>query len=402
MPFFHDGEYHVFYLLNNSGNHSINWEHAVSTDLVTWRDLPPALEYDPDDATGPEGGCMFTGSVIERDGVFHAFYTSWNPDNPDGREFVCHATSTDLITWTKHPEHMIAPNGIHYADHQARDFRDPDVVWDEERGRYVMYILANPVANPEAWVFGVLSSADLTAWTQEPHIEGIPGDECPDFFQAGDTFYMHGCGIYAFAENREGPWRVPATNTVDRRMAAKRTFDGRRHVWFGGWLDGPFSIPREVYEGPNGLLYMKPVEEVLAAFDDVQQRSTDLVLTAKTAWQSSVPGDYLLEGTFALGGRDLVLTVRKSGGEGNHQLVLSPRASAILAVGGDQPESRPVSFDSAVTSVQAFVLGDVAEVFVDSRYAATFPLRGEGGILSIEARGDVECAALEIRAASRV
>ena len=37
MPFYHAGEYHVFYLLNASGNDDINWEHAVSRDLVEKR-----------------------------------------------------------------------------------------------------------------------------------------------------------------------------------------------------------------------------------------------------------------------------------------------------------------------------------------------------------------------------
>ena len=118
MPFYWKGEYHVFYLLNNSGNADIDWEHAVSKDLVHWRNLPAAIVHDPADKTGPEGGCMFTGSIIEDHGTFHAFYTSWNPENPAGREFVCHATSKDLVSWIKHPNDMFGPDGIHYANHR--------------------------------------------------------------------------------------------------------------------------------------------------------------------------------------------------------------------------------------------------------------------------------------------
>ena len=56
IPFYWKGEYHVFYLLNATGNYDINWEHTVSTDLVHWKELEPALRWDPSDPTGPDGG----------------------------------------------------------------------------------------------------------------------------------------------------------------------------------------------------------------------------------------------------------------------------------------------------------------------------------------------------------
>jgi hypothetical protein len=44
-------------------------------------------------------------------------------------------------------------------------------------------------------------------------------------------------------------------------IAAKRCWDGKRHVWLGGWMTkGPMASPREVYAGPHVLLYMKPVQ----------------------------------------------------------------------------------------------------------------------------------------------
>ena len=71
---------------------------------------------------------MFTGCVIERDGVFHIFYTGHNEtfrgtDRPD--EAIMHATSPDLVHWTKHPptrsrsHRLIATNGTTGATHSS-------------------------------------------------------------------------------------------------------------------------------------------------------------------------------------------------------------------------------------------------------------------------------------------
>lgn len=402
MPFYHNGEYHMFYLLNATSNDNINWEHAVSTDLIHWKHLPPAIRFDPNDKLGPEGGCMFTGSIVSRDGIFHAFYTSWNPHNPKGREFICHATSTDLITWTKHPADMIAPDGVHYANHQARDFRDPCVVWDEERGQYIMYINANKPGNSN-FVYGILTSLDLKHWTQKLPIEEIPGDECPDFFKAGDTYYMHGCNVYAFARHKDGPWQFPTYNKIDRRMAAKRVFDGKRHVWFGGWLHGPMSIPREVYEGPDGLLFAKPVDEIVNVFKDVYLSQGDLRISAGKSWRSEVPQDYLLEATIAANGNNgISLVVRDEEKTFPHRIALSPRQGAVLAIGVDSAESREIPLDfTRPVSMRAFIIGGVAEIFFNSQYAATFLIGNKGGALNIQAEGDVMFKELQIKVLGR-
>ena len=110
---------------------------------------------------------MFTGCVVEKDDIFHAWYTSWNPENPDGREFLSHATSRDLVRWTKHPEDMISPDGVHYANHHKRDFRDPQIFWNKEAGEYWMHILAQVPGEKDSR-FGLLTSKDLTVWQQEP------------------------------------------------------------------------------------------------------------------------------------------------------------------------------------------------------------------------------------------
>ena len=47
------GVYHLFYQYNPAGafHHTIQWGHAVSTDLVHWKHLPIALAPTPDRRT---------------------------------------------------------------------------------------------------------------------------------------------------------------------------------------------------------------------------------------------------------------------------------------------------------------------------------------------------------------
>ncbi|MEM3659799.1 MAG: hypothetical protein QXU11_05215 [Thermoproteota archaeon] len=99
IPFYWRGSYHVFYLktTRKTGDRLI-WSHIVSNDLVHWREMPDAIL--PGEKDAPDSGGCWTGSVVEKDGVFHAFYTGWNPSNRFPQT-VCHAVSSDLVTWVK-------------------------------------------------------------------------------------------------------------------------------------------------------------------------------------------------------------------------------------------------------------------------------------------------------------
>ena len=76
----HEGRYHLFHLQAprdlpdpelRHGLASVG--HAVSTDLIHWKNLGTAL------GPGPAGEwddrAIWTGSVVEKDGLFYMFYT---------------------------------------------------------------------------------------------------------------------------------------------------------------------------------------------------------------------------------------------------------------------------------------------------------------------------------------
>ena len=146
-------------LFRSIGN--VPWEHIVSTDLTHWKELSTALRPDgaPD---GPDGMNMFTGSVTEQNGIFHIFYTGDNSRNPNGFEFICHATSPDLITWTKHPQLAFRADGVTYKN---SDFRDPDVFWNAAEQAFWMLVCARDAKTGQP-VQGVARSTDLVSWEQ--------------------------------------------------------------------------------------------------------------------------------------------------------------------------------------------------------------------------------------------
>lgn len=381
IPFYWNGEYHIFYLL---ASEHVTWEHIVSKDLIHWTELPTALRAGgvPD---GPDGGHMFTGSVIEKDGVFHIFYTGHNPSNPRGLEFVMHATSLDLIHWTKHPEDMIAPDGVIYKnDDQKRDFRDPYVFANQEEGAYWMVLLADDAKTGQT-VQGLAVSKDLKSWELRKPLQAPVGQECPDLFKIGDIWYLIGADRYLWSKSAHGPYREAVNPFIDRPFiyAAKRMFDGRRHVWTG-WLwdkvpendsgqgqwGGTQCLPRELYAGPDGELYCKPVDEVEPVFGrtvlDIA-RSREI---GSSEFAFDVPDDYLMVCKLTLDHEaKLTLTMRETDDSG-YRLVLEPKKQEASISGPGFNCPRRIVLDTAKPiEIKAFVQGSMIETFINDQYA---------------------------------
>jgi sucrose-6-phosphate hydrolase SacC (GH32 family) len=423
IPFFWKGAYHVFYLQGGVGK--VPWKHIVSTDLVRWKELPDALLPDGD-PNGCDGEHMFTGSVTEKDGAFHIFYTGWNPRNPKGRETICHATSPDLIRWTKHPEDHLVPDGVHYANPKERDFRDAFVFWNNEEQQHWMVLCANSLQGGGP---GLAVSKDLKTWRQIRALDA-PNQECPDLFKIGDTWYLIGADTYRYGKNPHGPFKEPAfNNVIDRPFiyAGKRMFDGQRHIWTG-WLwdrvpntdhgnpqwGGTQCLPRELYAGPGGQLYCKPAAEIPAVF---RHTALDLAKQPALAKQSGswnytqaglvghsgqagqndamcawdVPDHYMLECMIQLDPKAVfTLTSRQTElADSGYRLVLNPQKQEAEIASQAFRHPRRIELDaSKPIRIQAFVQGSMIEAFVNDQYA--FSCRGYDfatGRLAMSVRG---------------
>lgn len=81
MPFYHDGVFHLYYLLDENhhrtrgGLEVHQWAHASSADQREWRHHPLAIPVEEE-----WEGSICTGSVFHHQGDFHAFYPTRKPD----------------------------------------------------------------------------------------------------------------------------------------------------------------------------------------------------------------------------------------------------------------------------------------------------------------------------------
>lgn len=177
LVFFHD-EYHLFFQYNPFGDQwgHMSWGHAVSTDLLHWRELPVAIPE-------RDGEMVFTGSVVidkntsglcgTQPECMVAVYTGHRSTPEQTRQTQNLAYSTDKgRTWTRYAGNPVID--LHMAD-----FRDPNVFWDEIENRWVM-----AVSLPKEHKIRFYSSANLKQWTRLSDF-GPAGDvdgdwECPD------------------------------------------------------------------------------------------------------------------------------------------------------------------------------------------------------------------------------
>lgn len=177
---YYDGEYHLFFQHNPLGNEwgNMTWGHAVSTDLIHWKQLRNAIEPD-------ELGTIFSGSAVvdhENTSGFGtssqkalvAIYTAAGGTSTasQGKPFTqCIAYSTNRgRTWTKY-----AGNPV--LGHIIGTNRDPKVVWHAPTRHWIMalYLDGNQYA--------LYRSPDLKRWEELQRFTLPECIECPDFFE---------------------------------------------------------------------------------------------------------------------------------------------------------------------------------------------------------------------------
>lgn len=168
-----NGEYHLFAQYGPKPHWGdIHWSHAVSDDLLHWRDLPHAL--------APDGlGMVFSGSAVYDEKNTSGLGTKENP--PIIAMYTSHgeheqqsiAYSLDGESFIKYPQNPVIENSV------KQDFRDPKVFENPGGGWSVVLAAGDHVE--------FYASKDLIHWRMTGSF-GPKGNysggvwECPDLF----------------------------------------------------------------------------------------------------------------------------------------------------------------------------------------------------------------------------
>lgn len=175
---YYNGEYHLFFQHNPYGVKwgNMHWGHAVSKDLVHWKELGIALYPD-------KFGPMFSGGAVVDSNNTSGF---GKPGQPAMVMYFTGARSwgqglawsTDGRTFSKMDRTV-----VHRIN---KDNRDPKVIWHAPTNKWVMVLYVERDNGQHSMQF--LTSPDMKKWTKSSVAMGGTGDdrylfECPEFFE---------------------------------------------------------------------------------------------------------------------------------------------------------------------------------------------------------------------------
>jgi sucrose-6-phosphate hydrolase SacC (GH32 family) len=164
------GIYHITYQHNAHGPfwHNISWGHAMSEDLVHWKDLPDAIVPERD-TVAPDG--IWSGSAnVDADGNPVLFFTAGNNAmNPNQMTGLARSTYKDdgivhLTNWIVHDTPVtVLDQNLEIMGHKVMpfEFRDP-YVWRE--GEFWCQLVGAGVQNIGGTAL-LYTSTDLVNWT---------------------------------------------------------------------------------------------------------------------------------------------------------------------------------------------------------------------------------------------
>ncbi len=275
---YHDGVWHLFFQHNPYGWKwgNMHWGHAVSDDLVHWRELPIAIYNKARGDYAFSGGAMVDekNSAGWQQGDTPPIVASWTST---GRG-ECLAYSNDRgDTFTEYEGNPV----IKHAG------RDPKIIWYEPGGHWVMAVYDE--SKEDGRSIALYSSPDLKKWTLESKLKGY--FECPELFElpvdgnANDSRWVilaadaqYAIGQFdgkTFTPEHEGKHRLHhgnyyASQTFSNAPENRRIQIGWAQIAMPGMpFNQTFSFPHELSlrETPDGVrLFAEPVREIRSLY----------------------------------------------------------------------------------------------------------------------------------------
>lgn len=269
----YQGEYHLFFQHNpfDVKWNNISWGHAVSRDLLHWRQVEEALLPD-------ERGAMFSGSAIEENGELLLYYThaGGRTEWSRGKHFTQDiARSRDGRNFTKDRQPVLP--------WMVFENRDPKVGRSPDGSRYMALFL-------DGHDYGIFRSKDGRNWEQTQTLTIPDRWECPDLvelpvrdraerrwmFWTAEGYYLIGdFDGRTFTPTQEIRKLYGNRDGEERRAYAAQTFCGipgrvvqlawMKRLRREGLYQGGMSLPRELELIPDGEGYglaAHPVREM--------------------------------------------------------------------------------------------------------------------------------------------
>ncbi|MFJ6837848.1 GH32 C-terminal domain-containing protein [Streptomyces sp. NPDC091209] len=176
---YYQGEYHLFYQYNPNGNSwgDMSWGHAVSKDLVHWKQLPLALAHDDKEMVFSGSAVVdwdnTTGFGTKKNPAMVAIYTSYSKSTGIQAQSLAYSTDRGR-TWTKYQGNPVLDIG-------SKEFRDPKVQWYAPTKSWLMTVSLSTEHKVRFY-----SSKNLKDWSLLSDFgpSGATGGvwECPDLF----------------------------------------------------------------------------------------------------------------------------------------------------------------------------------------------------------------------------
>ncbi len=176
---YYNGEYHLFFQHNPYGRGwgNMTWGHAVSKDMIHWKELDDALHPD-------KFGPVFSGGA-----VVDSFNTSGLGENGKMPMVMFHTGAkawAQCLSWSNDGRNFKVLTDRAVVPRINKDNRDPKVIWHEPTQKWVMVMWVERGDN-EQHSMQFLTSPDLKNWTKASVVMGGIGNdrylfECPEFY----------------------------------------------------------------------------------------------------------------------------------------------------------------------------------------------------------------------------
>ena len=236
---FWQGRWHLFYQAFPPEDSRPHWAHAVSDDLIHWRDLPYAIY------PHPEHGCWSGSSLVDGDRVIVHYYGHQTGN--------VSAISRDplLLNWQKVPGGIPEPK----VNDLSQPFRvyDP-CIWKKDGAYYSLSGGTLPIGprGLQRRANFLFRSEDLETWEYlHPFVEddlfSANGDDgaCPYFWPIGDKHML----LY-YSHRNGGQYLIGDYDQTRDKLIARDY--GRFN--FGASWPGGIHAPSATPDGKGGLI----------------------------------------------------------------------------------------------------------------------------------------------------